>query len=156
MVALRPSRRAILGTLTAAGAASAVGVYFWTIGADALIGKILSRRLPGVRIDTVSIASLSRDVQATFSNTLVRRASLKGGALATRIAGIDALANFKLTAREFSRLERIVLTYFIFGSNFLDVEDPQSDMITYYRMPETCQNPFAEYDRETVDKRSTA
>jgi hypothetical protein len=147
MVALRPSRRAILGTLTAAGAASAVGVYFWTIGADALIGKILSRRLPGVRIDTVSIASLSRDVQATFSNTLIRRASLKGGALASRIAGIDALANFKLTAREFSRLERIVLTYFIFGSNFLDVEDPQLDMITYYRMPETCQNPFAEYDR---------
>jgi hypothetical protein len=147
MVALRPSRRAILGTLTAACAASAVGAYLWTIGADALIGKILNRRLPGVRIDTVSIASLSRDVQATFSNTLVRRASLKGGALATRIAGIDALANFKLTAREFSRLERIVLTYFIFGSNFLDVEDPQLDMITYYRMPETCQNPFAEYDR---------
>jgi hypothetical protein len=117
MVAFRPSRRGILGTLTAAGAAAAVGVYFWTIGTDALIGKILSRRMPGVRIDTVSIASLSRDVQATFSKTLVRRASLKGGALATRTVGIDALAHFKVTATEFSRLERIVLTFVILGSN---------------------------------------
>jgi hypothetical protein len=107
MVALRPSRRAILGTLTAACAASAVGAYLWTIGADALIGKILSRRLPGVRIDTVSIASLSRDVQAAFFKTLARRASLKGGALATRTVGIDALAHFKLTATEFSSGSRL-------------------------------------------------
>jgi hypothetical protein len=75
------------------------------------------RRLPGVRIDTVSIASLSRDVQAAFFKTLARRASLKGGALATRTVGIDALAHFKVTATEFSRLERIVLTFVILGSN---------------------------------------
>jgi hypothetical protein len=133
--------------LTAAGVASAGGAYLWTIGPDALIGKILGRQLPGVQIDPASIAALSRDVQAALFKTLARRLALEGGALAGSVFGIDALAQFKLTTTEFSRLERVVISFFILGSNFLDVKDAKSDLVTYYGMPGACSNRFAQYDR---------
>jgi hypothetical protein len=146
MAALRPSRRAILVMLTATSAASAGGAYLWTIGPDALIGKILRRRLPGVRIDADSIATLSRDVQAALFKTLARRLALEGGALATSIIGIDTVAEFPPTKTEFYRLERIVLTFFILGSNFLDVRDPKLNPVSYYTAPGACPNRFAKYD----------
>jgi hypothetical protein len=131
--------------LTALGAASASGAYFWTSGPDALIGKILSRRLPGVRIDPASIAALSRDIKAEFE-TVPRRLALEGAALAANIVGIDALSKFKLKAMEISHLERKVLTFFILGSNYLDVKDPKSDLVTYYAAQWRCGNRFAQYD----------
>jgi hypothetical protein len=143
----RPSRRAILALLTAAGAASAGGAYFWTIiGPEVLIGKILSRRLPGVRTDASSIAALTRDVEAVFFKTPVRKLTLEGGALAATIIGVGPLAKFPLTAAEFYRLERIVLTFFILGSDFLTVKDPKSDLVTYNAVPDACPNPWAQYD----------
>jgi hypothetical protein len=147
MVMLRPSRRVILAMLAGAGVASAGGLYFWTNGVDGLIGKILARRLPDLRIDAASIAALSRDVQATgVFKTLVRSLALETTALAASIVGVDLLARFKLTATEFSRLERLVLTPFILGSNYLDVSDPTSDLVTYYKAPGICGNRFAQYD----------
>lgn len=146
MDALRPSRRSMVAMLTAVSAALAGGAYFWTIGPDALIVKILSRRLPGVRIDAASIAALSRDVRADFQ-TVPRGLALEGAALAANIVGIDALANLKLKAMEISHLERRVITLFILGSNFLDVKDPKSDLVTYYAAPWPCGNRFAQYDR---------
>ena len=66
-MAPRPSRRVMLAFLTAQ-AASAAGAYVWKVGPDALIGKILSRRFPGVRINPTSIAALTRDIKAARSN----------------------------------------------------------------------------------------
>jgi hypothetical protein len=146
MAELRLSRRAIVAMLTAAGAVAATGAYLWPIGPDTLIGKILNRRLPGVRTDAVSIAALSRDVQAALFKTPFRRLALDGGAFAASIVGIDAIAEFRPIATEFYRLERIVLTFFILGSNFLEVRDPKSNLVTYYAAPGTCPNPFAKYD----------
>ena len=143
MNALRPSRRSILAMLTALGAASAGGAYLWTSGPDALIGKILRRRLPGVRIDPASIAVLSRDIRAEF-HTVPRRVAFHGAAAAARIIGTDALA--RLRPVEVDHLERKVLTFFILGSNYLDVKDPKTDLVTYYPPPWPCGNRFAEYD----------
>lgn len=137
------SRRSMLALLTAAVAVSAGRVYLWVIGPDALIGKILNRRLPGVRIDAASIAALSRDVQA---GRLGRKLALEVGTLAASDIGIDALAQFKLTAKKVSQLERKVLTLFILNSNFLDVRDPKSDLVTYYEASRICPNRFAQYD----------
>jgi hypothetical protein len=146
VAALHPSRRTILAILTAASAASAGGAYFWTIGPEALIGKILRRRLPGIRTDAVSLAALSRDVQAIFFKTPVRKLALEGGALAAMIVGIDPFSQLQVTAAEFYRLERIVLTFFILGSDYLDVKDPKADLVTYYAAPAACPNRFAQYD----------
>jgi hypothetical protein len=145
MSALRPSRRSILAMLTALGAASAGGAYLWTSGPDALIGKILRRRMPGVRIDPASVVVLSHDIKAQFA-TVPRRLALEGAALAANIVGIDALSKFKLQTMEISHLERKVLTFFILGSNYLDVKDPKSDLVTYYPAPWPCGNRFAQYD----------
>jgi len=146
MIAPRPSRRTLLALLTSVGAVSAGGIYFWRIVPDVLIAKILSRRLPGVRIDAVSIAALSRDVQRDRFHSFPRRLALESGALAASIIGIDALAQFKLTATQFSQLERVVITLFIFGSDYLDVKDPKLDLVTYNAVHDVCSNPFAQYD----------
>ena len=111
-----------------------------------MIGKILSRRFPGVRVDASSIAVLTGDIKAARFQTFGRRLALEGGARAAGIVGLDALAHWKLTAAQFSQLERKVVTFFILGSDFLDVRDPKSDLVTYVATPEVCPNRFAEYD----------
>jgi hypothetical protein len=136
----------MLALVTAAGAASVGGAYLWTVGPEALISKILNRRFPGVRINAASIAALTRDIKAARFQTFGRRLALEGGARAAGIVGVEALAHWKLTATQFSQLERKVLTFFILGSDFLDVRDPKSDLVTYGEMPEACPNRFAEYD----------
>jgi hypothetical protein len=145
-MALRFSRRVMLAFLTAAGATSAAGAYVWNAGPDALIGKILRRRFPGVRVNATSIAALTRDIKATRFQTFGRRLALEGGARAAGIVGLDVLAQWELTATQFSQLERKVVTFFILGSDFLDFKDPKSDLVTYEAMPELCPNRFAEYD----------
>jgi hypothetical protein len=146
MIAPGPSRRTLLALLTSVGAVSAGGVYFWKMGPDDLIGKILSHRLPGVRVDAASIAALSRDVQRDRFHSFSRKLALEGGALAASIMGIDALARFKSTATQFAQLERVVITLFIFGSDYLSVKDPKLGLVTYSAVPEVCPNPFAQYD----------
>ena len=118
--------------LTAAGAASAAGVYVWNAGPDALIGEILRRRFPEVRINPTSIAALTRDIKAARFQTFGRRLALEAGARAVGIVGLDVLAQWKPTATQFS--------------DFLDVKDPKSDLVTYHAPPEVCPNRFAEYD----------
>jgi hypothetical protein len=143
-MAPRLSRRAMLALLTAAGAAS--GIFVWKADPEALIGKIFSRRFPGVRVNATGIAALTRDIKAARFQTFGRRLALESGARAASIVGLDALAQWKLTATQFSQLERKVVTFFILGSDFLDVKDPKSDLVTYVAAPEVCPNRFAEYD----------
>jgi hypothetical protein len=145
-MAHRPSRRSVLGLLTAVGAAVAGGVYVWKTGPESLVGKILARRFPGLRIDAAGIAALTRDVKDAKFQTPGRRLALEGGARAAGIVGVDALARWKLTATSFSQLERKVITFFLLGSNFLDVSDPKSNPVTYVEAPLVCPNRFAEYD----------
>jgi hypothetical protein len=138
------SRRAVLAVLAAAGAASATVV--WQTGPEALIGKILQRRFPGVKISATTIASLTRDIKASRFQTLGRRLALESGARAAGVFGLDLLARWTLTATQFSQLERKVVTFFILGSNFLTVKDPKLSTVTYETAPDVCPNPFAEYD----------
>ena len=65
---------------------------------------------------------------------------------AAGIVGLDTLAQWKWTASSFSQLERKVVTFFILGSNFLDVRDPKVDLVSYVEAPLVCPNRFAEYD----------
>lgn len=99
-----------------------------------------------MRINATGIAALTRDVKAAKFQTFGRRLALEAGARAAGIVGLDALAQWKITATQFSQLERKVVTFFILGSDFLDVKDPKSDLVTYVAAPEVCPNRFAEYD----------
>jgi hypothetical protein len=146
------SRRVLLSLLTASGASLAAGTYLWTSSPEALIGKMLANRFPGVRVDAASIAALTRDIKAAPFQTFRRRLALEAGARAAVLVGINSLAQWKLTASRYYQLERKVATFFIFASNFLDVKDPRSDIVTYRGMPDAgsiwvCPNRFAEYDK---------
>ena len=140
------SRRTVLGLLAAAGAVVAGGVYAFRTGPDALVARILARQFPGVNIDAAAITALTRDVKEAKFQTFGRRLALEGGARTAGVIGLDALARWKWTAPSFSQLERKVVTFFLLGSNFLDVKDPRSDLVTYVEAPEVCPNRFAEYD----------
>jgi len=144
-MAPRLSRRMMLALLAAAGAAAS-GAYVWKVDPDALVGKILGRRFPGVRVNAASIAALTRDIKLARFQTFGRRLALEGGARAAGIVGLDAFEQWRLTAAQFSQLERKVVTFFILGSDFLDVKDPKSDLVTYEAALEVCPNRFAEYD----------
>jgi hypothetical protein len=141
-----PSRRTVLGLLAAAGAAVASGVYALKTGPEALVGKILARQFPGIRIDAAGIAALTRDVKEAKFQTFGRRLALEGGARAAGLVGLDPLARWTWTAASFSQLERKVVTSFILGSDFLDVKDPTTNLVTYVEAPIVCPNRFAEYD----------
>jgi hypothetical protein len=145
-MAPRPSRRVFLALLTVAGALSATAAYVWKANPEALIGKILRRRFPDVQVSSSSVAALTRDIIAARFQTFGRRLALEGGSRAAGIIGLEPLAEWKLTAEQFSQLERKIVTFFILGSNFLDVKDPKSDLVTYVAMPEVCPNRFAQYD----------
>jgi hypothetical protein len=145
-MALRLSRRVVLTLFSAAGTAAAAGVYVWTTGPETLVGRILADRFPGARIDAVSITALTRDIILARFQTFGRRLALEAGARAAGIVGTNMVARWKLTGPQFSQLERKVVTFFILGSNFLDVKDPKIDLVTYSAAPEACPNRFAEYD----------
>jgi hypothetical protein len=145
-MAPRPSRRVLLTLLAAAGAVSAAGAYVWKANPEALIGNILRRRFPDVKVSSSSVPALTRDIIAARFQTFGRRLALESGSRAAGIIGLDPLAEWKLTADQFSQLERKVVTFFILGSDFLDVKDPKSGLVTYVAMPELCPNRFAEYD----------
>jgi len=110
------------------------------------VGKVLARQLQGVRIDSAGIARLLRDLEVVTFKAQSRRLGLKTGAVIASIIGIDALARFKLTAKKFSQFERKVVTLFILGSNFLDVRDPKSEVVTYDPPTGICTNRFAQFD----------
>jgi hypothetical protein len=142
----RPSRRTVLGLFAAAGAVLAGGVYAIRTGPEALVGRILARQFPGVRIDATGIAALTRDVKQARFQTFGRRLALEGGARAAGIVGLEPLARWKWTASSFSQLERKVVTFFLLGSDFLDLKDPTAGLVTYVEAPLVCPNRFAEYD----------
>jgi hypothetical protein len=142
-MALKFSRRSTL----AISAGVAVGVLFWSrTGPEKFIAKILDRRFPGVRIETGSITTLTRDIELDRFQTFFGKFAFHGGARAANVVGTDALARWRLTAEQFSHLERKVVTFFVLGSNLLDVQDPTSDLVIYSSVPEACVNRFAERD----------
>jgi len=140
------SRRAVLAFMSAAGAVVAGGALVWASGPESLIQKILTRRFPELRTSQASIAALTRDLMQARFQSFGRRTAVEGVACAATIVGIDALAKWERTAEQFHHLERQVITYFILGSDFLDVMDVKRDIVTYTATPEVCPNRFAEYD----------
>jgi hypothetical protein len=137
----------MLALLAAVGGAATTGVYIWRAGPDTLVGEILRRRFPDVRIKPASIDRLTRDIQAARSLTFSRRLALEGGARAAYVVGLNVFEQWQMTSKLFSQLERKVVTFFVLGSDLLDVKDPKSDLVTYYSAPDVCPSRFASYDQ---------
>jgi hypothetical protein len=140
-----PTRRRILG-LTAAAVAAAACIFEWKMGPESLVRTILAHRFPGVRIDPASVAVLTRDLMAARFQGFGRRVALESGARAAAIVGLDALSKWGPTAGTFAQLERKIVTFFVLGSNFLDVKNYDTELVTYVQAPGVCPNRFAEYD----------
>lgn len=142
------SRRAVVG-LMSAGAFAAGGSFLLADGTESLIREIVTRRFPGVKMSHASVAALKRDLVRAHFQSFRRGTALEAGGWAADIVGIEALAHWKMTAELFHHVERQVVTYFILGSDFLDVMAKNPAYVTYTGTPEACPNRFAEYDSET-------
>ncbi|MGA7805722.1 hypothetical protein [Bradyrhizobium sp.] len=140
------SRRTVLGFLSAAGAMSLGAGFLWVRRPETLIKEIVARRFPGVKISPGGIAALTRDLEQARFQEWGRRIALEAGVLAAGIVGIDALARWRISAAQFSQLERKVVTFLVLGSDLLDVKDPKTELVTYTAMPAMCPNRFAQYD----------
>jgi hypothetical protein len=139
------SRRGILA-LMSAGVLAATGSFLLVDGTESLIRKILARRFPGVQMSQASLAALQRDLILARFRNFRRRTALQAGAWAADAVGIESLATWKMTAELFHHVERQVVTYFLLGSDFLEMSKKGRYFVTYTQAPEVCPNRFAEYD----------
>jgi hypothetical protein len=140
------SRRTMLALLSGAGAMSLGAGFLWLRRPETLIREIVANRFPGINISPGGIALLTRDLKQARFQEWGRRIALEAGALAAGVVGIDALARWRISAAQFSQLERKVVTFLVFGSDLLDLKDPKTELVTYTAMPEMCPNRFAQYD----------
>jgi hypothetical protein len=146
-----PSRRSVLMFISAAGAAVAAASLSLIAGPESLIESILVKRILSrgstkLRMSQESLTALTADVMQAHFQSFSRKFAVKGGARVANIVGIDALAKWAITAELFQHFERQVITYFILGSDFLEVRDPKIDVVTYTATPDVCPNRFAQYD----------
>lgn len=134
-----PLRRTLLIGGLAGAAALALGSFAGlrlASGRGAWIADVVRRNLPGFVIDEASIAIFVRDVLA--SGLLdAREARLKVLADTT----IPALRRIAPARERMERLERLVLTEFLMGSNFFAGVETQP--IVYSGRNAACGNPFA-------------
>jgi hypothetical protein len=99
---------------------------------------VVRRNLPGVLIDEASIAAFVQDVLASglLDSHKARLAVLAD-------TTIPALRRIAPARERMERLERLVLTEFLMGSNFFRTGDTKSQPIVYSGRIPACGNPFA-------------
>jgi hypothetical protein len=140
------SRRALLALMSGVGVIVAGGGFALAHGPESLIRRIMTRRFPEVRMSEESFAALTSDLLQARFQTFGRRMAVEGIARAVSLAGFDTFTKWGRTAEPFQQLERQVVTYFILGSDFMDVKDASRDIVTYSGTPVVCPNRFAQYD----------
>jgi hypothetical protein len=135
-----PRRRALLiGGL--AGSALLLGGSIagirYASGATAWIADVVRRNLPGVFIDEASLATF---VQQVLESGLLDSPKARLAVLADTT--IPALRCIPPARERMERLERLILTEFLIGSNFFR-GDTTSQPIVYSGKIPACGNPFA-------------
>ena len=135
-----PRRRFLIGGIAAAFAIAAT-TFSWNrygTGRALWIEDVVRRNLPAIRLDEPSLAVFINDVLAGDLLTQRKRriwlfAHQTMPWLTTRMPEIH---------ETMERLERLVLSDYLIGSNFFRVPDPRQETITYYGRPPACGNPF--------------
>ena len=125
--------------LVAIAAGGSFAGHRYATGRAGWIEEVVRRNLPGVRLDEPSLAAFVRDVLR--SDLLTPR---KVRLIVLADSTLPALARRVPPARErIERLERLVLSEFLIGSNFFRVADARSATIFYAGKFPACGNPFA-------------
>lgn len=108
------------------------------------LGAVIRARLPGVPIPEDSLQAFVDDFAARFPPRRHQRVLVLGDGRTYR-----ALQTIGLEVDSMQALERLVLTQFLFATDFFDLDDPAVEPLGYVGLPDNkqCfgQNPFAEF-----------
>jgi hypothetical protein len=138
-----PVRRRLLvagSGVVVAAVAGGVWVGSRLDGREAWIESVLRTNLPGIKLDPASLAKFvkefaqHREFNDDRSNIAVMMDQV-APALTRKVEKAD---------RRVDRMERLVVTEYLMGSNFFRVPDPQQETIFYISsVGAACGNPFA-------------
>lgn len=137
-------RGAILGSAALATIAATGGIA--AIGADDTCRAVLTRLIGPFRMDRTAFDSFVTDFRAEhgFLEGMLGRALGVG-----QVTGVLPMAMGSLPLAVENRLvrfERVLLTSFLFNTNYLQLEDPRAERIEYVGRIDACGNPFAQFD----------
>ena len=137
-----PARRNLLiasGTLVAAGAGGAAWVGSRLDGNEAWIEATLRKHLAGVTLDPESLQTFVK----RFSNSRHFRDREQNIAILMDQGSSAVARRITKANRRLERLERLVVSEYLSGSNFFHVEDPRQETIFHTGPIPACGNPFA-------------
>ena len=110
-------------------------------GRQAWIEAVVREHLPGIQLDSASLATFAKSFAATriFADDkadLAIKVDQAVPAIARRVSKVE---------RRTERLQRRVVTEYLTGSNFFRIEDPYKETIVYSGQLPACGNPFAQF-----------
>jgi hypothetical protein len=123
-----------------AGAAGGIWIGSRLKGREAWIESVLRENLPGIKLDPTSLAKFVNEFaqHREFNDDRSNIAVILDQALpivTSKVAKAD---------RRVQRMERLVVTEYLMGSNFFRVPDPRQEIIIYSGgLGTACGNPFA-------------
>jgi hypothetical protein len=137
-------RRGFIAAAAALVAAASSGALWLTWRAadqEQWIEAMLRKNLPGIKLDPDSLARFVREF-AQRRELLERRTNL-----AIRLdQSLSAVARrIPKAERRIERMERLVVSEYLSGSNFFRVQDPRQETIFYQGTIPACGNPFATF-----------
>ncbi|WP_072395376.1 hypothetical protein [Hyphomicrobium sp. CS1GBMeth3] len=139
-------RNVLIGGTALLGTTALGGIYVATSEGTirGWIETIITRHLPGVRIDPKGLTSFSSEKLREIGsnpNYRIYAASLSMG------ADMAALSNG--LREKVDAFERKAVSDFLLRSNFFNLDDPRAETVVYEGLregPVACQNPFAVFD----------
>ena len=139
-----PKRRRLLiagSSVVALGAIGGTWVASRLDGRQAWIEAVVREHLPGIELDSASLATFAKSFAATriFADdkaNLAIKIDQAVPAIAQQVSKVE---------RRTDRLKRRVITEYLTGSNFFRIEDPRKATIVYSGPLPACGNPFARF-----------
>ena len=132
---------AFAGGVTAAGVAAKISVDWYSTGPSLWIERVIRTHLHDVRLDSASLALFVKD---SLQGNLFSRRRMRLTACIDY--SIPMLSNHISVLRDkVHKLERLVLTDFLVGSNFFWITDSRLEPIIYTGPRPVCPNPFARF-----------
>jgi hypothetical protein len=137
-------RGAILGSAALATIALVGGIA--AVSADDTCRAVLTRLIGPFEMDRTAFASFVNDFRDEhgFLEGMLGRALGVGqvtGILPMTMGSLPLAVEDRVV-----RFERLLLTSFLFGTNYLQLDDPRTERIEYVGRINACGNPFAQFD----------
>jgi hypothetical protein len=144
-MAITFSRRTLLGGTAAVAVLSGGGLaalHSFTV--TDLIRVTLHRLVGKFTMPEAEFEAFATD----FANTSWELDRVKSRILrAAEMTGLKTVTADAVMAGDIEQFERKLLTSFVMSTNYLELEHPESEPVSYLGVMNACANPFAKFDQ---------